>query len=136
MIQPINALAPRVLFKGQFDDYKQPTKLNTQQKLAFINAAGISTVAGALTTIIARTYTSSWKHAGFFGVATAVLGMLFLTPRFLYKTDINAKAKTQEIDIFTKQKKLISNVNETIESHTGNISDKLETCSKVILKRA
>ena len=140
MIQPVNALAPRVLFKGQFDDYKNPVNLKTEKRLALVNAGGISMAIGAATTIIARTYTSSWKHAGIFGVGAAAIGMLFLAPRFLYKAGINSYTKQKEIDVFVRekdvQKKLLKDVNSAIESGSLNLSDKIENYSKTLARKS
>ena len=138
MIQPVNALTPKVLFRGDTASYENPVNRKMEKKLALMNAGGLSVVTGALTTVIARSYTSSWRHAGGFGVVAAGVAMMFLTPRFLYKSKINSYAKEQEMDVFTRekevQKKLLSDVNEAIDTHDNNIQDKLDNYSKTLAK--
>ena len=63
MIQPVNALAPKVFFKGRKNELDNPVNRKLEKRLAILNAGGISAVAGALTTAIARSYTASWKNA-------------------------------------------------------------------------
>ena len=118
MIQPVNALAPKVFFKGRKNELDNPVNRKLEKRLAILNAGGISAVAGALTTAIARSYTASWKNAGMFGVGAALVTMMFICPRFMYKSGINSYKKEKELDVFTKekevQKKLLTDVNEAI----------------------
>lgn len=134
MIQPVNALTPKVSFKGQYSDFKNPVNKRTEKRLAILNAGGVSVAMGAVTTAIARSYTSSWKHASWFGLGAAAVTMLFVCPRFMYKSGINAYAKEKEMDVFTKekevQKKLLNDVDDAIEHHSEDLQDKLENYSK------
>lgn len=139
MIQPVNALTPKVMFRGDRLGYENPVNRKMERKLALLNAGGLSVVAGALTTVIARSYTSSWKHAGSFGLGATAVAFMFLGPRFLYKSKINSYAKEQEMDVFARekevQKKLLSDVNEAIDLHKENLHDKLENYSKTITNK-
>ena len=134
MIQPVNALAPKVSFKGQYSDFKNPVNRRTEKRLAILNAGGISVAMGAVTTAVARSYTSSWKHAGWFGLGAAAVTMMFVCPRFMYKSGINSYAKEKEMDVFTKekevQKKLLNDVDDAIEHHSGDLQNKLDNYSK------
>ena len=134
MIQPVNALAPKASFKGAYSEVKNPVNRRTEKRLAILNAGGISVAMGAVTTAIARSYTSSWKHAGWFGLGAAAVTMMFVCPRFMYKSGINSYAKEKEMDVFTKekevQKKLLNDVDDAIEHHSEDLHDKLENYSK------
>ena len=129
MIQPVNAYTPKVLFRGETADTKESVKKETRKRLALANAAGISVVLGAATTAIARSNTSSWKHAGYFGIGAALISMMFLGPGFLYKSGINT-TKSAEKDVFTHEvempKKLIS--------EAGDISNAAKNSTKAIIK--
>ena len=112
MIQPVNALSPKVLFRGEtLNDPKEVSKKKTQRRLALINAGGISIILGAATTAIARSNTSSWKHAGYFGIGAALISMMFLGPGFLYKSGLNT-TKSKDNDVFMKERKLVPDVAE------------------------
>ncbi len=127
MIQPVNALSPKVFFRGETSiDEKEVSKKQTQKRLALINAGGISVILGAATTAIARSNTSSWKHAGYFGIGSALISMMFLGPGFLYKAGINT-SKPVDKDVFTKEKKLVPEVNgiSNVAKNTAKTTIKL-----------
>lgn len=134
MIKPVCALTPKVLFKGQIGNSENPVNRKTEKQLALLNAGGISSVTGALTAIVARSYTSSWKHALTFGVGAAALTMMFAAPRFMYKSGINSCAKEKEMDVFIRekevQKKLLTDVDEAIEEHTPDLPVKIQNYSQ------
>ena len=101
MIQPVNALTPRAGFRGSNDTVARKNKGATESQVALINAAGIATAAGGLTTLVARSYTNSFAHAGVLGVFGAFLTMFFMTPHLIEKFGINkmaAKATTETVD--------------------------------------
>ena len=102
MIQPVNALSPKVSFRGETVDPVEAARNRTKKRIAIINAAGISAILGAATTAIARSNTSSWKHAGYFGIGASLISMMFLAPAFLYKSGINV-SKAKDKDVFTKE---------------------------------
>ena len=108
MIRPVNALTPKVFFRGETVDPKESVKKETRKRLALMNAAGISIILGAATTAIARSNTSSWKHAGYFGLGAALVSMMFVGPGFLYKSGIGINSSKQgDKDVFAKEKKLM-----------------------------
>ena len=96
MIQPVNALAPKVFFKGR--NNVSPEGKRTERNLAVANAAGISTVAGALTSVIARSYTATWKNAALFGLGGGLITMMFICPKLLYKAGINTSQSEKGAD--------------------------------------
>ena len=102
MIQPVNALTPKVLFRGgtTFAD-REAAKKDTRKKIALINAGGVSLTLGAVATAIARSSTSSWRHAGIYGALIAAVSMMFVGPAFLYKSGINT-TKNNEADKLMK----------------------------------
>ena len=103
MIQPVNALTPKVLFRGDVSvSQKDAARKDMEKKIALINAGGVSVVLGAATTAIARSSTSSWKHAGYFGLSAMLISSMFLVPGFLYKSGIRTNPKPKEADVFTK----------------------------------
>ena len=112
MIRPVDALTPKVLFRGQTINHGS-LKTSAKKRIALINAAGISTVTGGLITVVSRSYTSNWKNAGFIGLASAAVSMMFLGPQFLYKSGINTYVKHDEA-----KKKLLTDV---IDNQKGTI---------------
>ena len=103
MIQPVNALTPRVGFRGTKDTYGKKTKDLTNSQIALINAAGVATAAGALTTLVARAYTKSFGHAGVLGVFGALLTMFFMTPHLIEKIGLGKMTKNNQAESVVKQ---------------------------------
>lgn len=134
MIQPVNALSPKVSYRGSRFENQNPINRKMERRLAILNAGGISVITGALTTAIARSYTASWKSAGLFGIGASAITMMFICPRFLYKSGVKAYTKQKEMDVFTKEKeiqtKLLSDVNNAIDNHQEDLDSKLDNYSK------
>ena len=89
MIQPIYAFSPRAGFRGSQKSHGNGTaQEKTKSEVAIINAIGTSVLAGGLTTAVARSYTSSWSHAGVLGACGSVLSMFFIAPLLVEKTSL------------------------------------------------
>ena len=101
MIQPIGAFSPRAEFRGHGVKSQTPQERSKAQ-VALINAAGTSIVAGALTTAVARNYTSSWAHAGVLGICGSVLSMFFIAPFLVENTNLINGKKKREISTIPK----------------------------------
>jgi len=130
MIQPVNALTPKVLYKGETAyDPKESVKRKTRKRLALANAAGISMVLGAATTAIARSNTSSWRHAGYFGVGASLVSMMFLAPGFLYKSGINT-TKQKDGDVFARE----AEMPKKILADAGSITNTAKNSTKAVIK--
>lgn len=130
MIQPVNAFTPKVLFRGETaNDPKESVKRETRKRLALANAAGISIVLGAATTAIARSNTSSWRHAGYFGVGAGLVSMMFLAPGFLYKSGINT-TKPKDSDVFSRE----AEMPKKLLYDAGNITNTAKNSTKAVIK--
>ena len=117
MIQPVNALTPRAGFRGSNDTVARKNKGATESQVALINAAGIATAAGGLTTLVARSYTNSFAHAGVLGVFGAFLTMFFMTPHLIEKFGISkmaAKATTETVVKHDLQQKVANVAKEYV----------------------
>ena len=135
MIQPVNAFTPKVLFRGEaVNDPKESIKKETRKNLALANAAGISVVIGAATTAIARSNTSCWRHAGYFGIGATLASMMFIGPALLYKSGINT-TKATEKDIFAHEtempKKLLSDAGELTTAAKSTTKAAIKSLPKI-----
>lgn len=105
MIQPIGAFSPRADFRGRGVQRKaqETPQERSKAQVALINAAGTSIVAGALTTAVARSYTSSWAHAGILGVCGSVLSMFFIAPMLVENTTLLKSKKKHNLAAVQKE---------------------------------
>ena len=103
MIPPINALTPRVVFRGpEVKNGKRSNGLSESQT-ALINAGGVAAMAGGVTTLVARAYTNSFAHAGVLGAFGALLTMFFMTPHLIDKIGLAKLAKKPQTEAVVKQ---------------------------------
>lgn len=102
MIQPINALSPRAVFRGTNGTYGRTSKGLTSSNIALINAGGVAAAAGGLTTALSRGYTTSWAHAIVIGLCASFLSMFFMTPQLIEKTGMAKLAKSPESELLVK----------------------------------
>ena len=102
MIQPINALTPRVGFRGKHGTYNNVSFGQNDSRVALINAAGVATAAGALTTLVARAYTKSFGQAGVLGIFGGLLTMFFMTPHLIDKIGLSKVAKKTNAESVAK----------------------------------
>ena len=91
MIQPINALTPQARFRGTHG--KSKLSGLSDSHVTMLKAAGISAGAGGLTTLVAKSYTNSFAHAGVLGVFGAFLTMFFMTPHLIEQFGLKDGAK-------------------------------------------
>lgn len=125
MILPVNALTPKVSFRG--DESKELAKTKTKRRMALFNATGISVILGAATTAIARSNTSSWRHASYFGIGASLISMMFLVPGFMYKAGIGIKSKKHvDKDVFAHE--------IDMPKKLGDISTGAKTTTKATIK--
>ncbi len=130
MIQPVNALSPKVLFRGENDSNQREKEAKTlRTRLALFNAGGISVGLGAATTAIARSNTSSWKHAGYYGATVGLISMLFLAPGFLYKAGVYTTKNAETKDVLMKEKE----VPKKFLAEVGDITT-IKSASKATIK--
>lgn len=102
MIQPVSAFSPRAGFRGHGVQSVKTPQERSRAQVALINATGTSIVAGALTTIVARNYTSSWAHASIIGLCGALLSMFFIIPALVEKTMLPRGRKNSDVGALSK----------------------------------
>ena len=95
MIQPIGAFSSPAGYRG-FGVKSNTPQERSKAEVALINAAGISVVAGALTTAAARNFTSSWANAFILGICGTVLSWFIMLPLFIEKAGIMSGKKKHE----------------------------------------
>ena len=103
MIHPINALTPRVVFRGPELKNGKKSKGLSNSQIALANAGGVAALAGGVTTLVARAYTNSFAHAGVLGAFGALLTMFFMTPHLIDKIGLKKMARKTQPEIVAKK---------------------------------
>ena len=120
MIQPINALTPQARFRGSRGIGKASGLSDSH--VTMLKAAGISAGAGGLTTLVAKSYTNSFAHAGVLGVFGALLTMFFMTPHLIEQ--IALKNNTKKVAV----------VENAVKQETPNAKNIIKECIVPIKK--
>jgi succinate dehydrogenase/fumarate reductase flavoprotein subunit len=102
MIQAINAFSPQATYRGKNQSKGAKAKSLSNVDIALINAGGVAVAAGGLGTMLARSQTSSWAHAGVLGLCASFLTMFFMTPQLINRTGLNKVASTQDTELVAK----------------------------------
>ena len=103
MIQPINALTPRVVFRGPNEKNGKKSKGLSDSQVALVNAGGVAALAGGVTTLVSRAYTNSFAHAGVLGAFGALLTMFFMTPHLIDKIGFSKLGKKAQSELVVKK---------------------------------
>lgn len=103
MIHPINALTPRVVFRGTTEKINKKSKGLSNSQIALVNAGGVAALAGGVTTLVARAYTNSFSHAGVLGAFGALLTMFFMTPHLIDKIGFSKNANKAQAEVVAKK---------------------------------
>jgi len=103
MIRPINALTPRVVFRGPDVKSGKKSKGLSDSQIALANAGGVAALAGGITTLVARAYTNSFAHAGVLGAFGALLTMFFMTPHLIDKIGLSKVGKRAQSELVVKK---------------------------------
>lgn len=108
-----------VQFSGRKNGYENPINRKSEKKLAVWGSIGGSTILGAtaagLTTCLTEKGSKhrGWKIGGV-GVAAALAYLAITLPAKLYNTKVNAFAREKEMDVFSRDRDLKSNIMEEV----------------------
>ena len=122
-----NGASQSVSFKSGKNDrshYENPVSRSTERNLAVLSsiggAAAMGALAGGITTFlfpigdgVKRTFQNS-KWPLIIGLATASLVAVFTMPAKIYSTKVNAFVRKKEMDVFTRDRDLKSNLTEEV----------------------
>lgn len=117
---------------GKKEEYENPINRGTERGLAIWGTIGGSALAGATAAGISTflieegSKNRGWKLGGI-GVAVG-LGVLALTlPAKLYDTKVKAFTREKEMDVFTRDRELKSNIMEEVNNEVKDKNVDLDT---------
>ena len=119
-VSAINRCCPRPQFTSQKNGYENPINRGTEKGLAIWGSIGGSALVGATAAGIGSCFIKSGaknralKLSGI-GVAAGLLTMTLTLPAKLYNTKVRAFTREKEMDVFSRDRELKSNIMEQID---------------------
>ena len=139
-ISSFNCTKPQ--FTSNKNGYENPINRSTERNLAVWTSLGGSALVGATAAGIASCFGTFGKGVshralklGGVGAAAALLTLVLTLPSKLYNTKVNAFAKEKEMDVFSRDKDLKSNimeeVNKEVKDEDVSLDDKINHYTSV-----
>lgn len=116
-IQAVKSYSPTVKFtsNGEKSQYENPINRKTEKGLSILGSAGTGAVLGATaggiaTCFIKETAKHRYAKAGMIGLAVMAATMALTLPAKLYNTSVRAFTREKEMDVFSRDRELKSNL--------------------------
>ncbi len=116
-IQAVKSYSPSVKFtsNGEKSQYENPINRKTEKGLSILGSAGTGAVLGATaggiaTCFIKETAKHRYAKAGMIGLAVMAATMALTLPAKLYNTSVRAFTREKEMDVFSRDRELKSNL--------------------------
>lgn len=125
--------AKAVKFQSKSSEYENPVSRGTEKSLAIWGSFCGSLVLGAITFGLAsclkdfkakepgvKAFMASHKIPLIIGGAASAVAMLVTLPAKIYNTKVNAFVKQKEMDVFSRDRELKSNLTEDVNEEVKN----------------
>ncbi len=118
-ISAINACCPKPHFTSKKNGYENPINRSTEKNLAIWTSIGSSTLIGGTAAALGSCFIGKGANSralklGGIGVAAGLITMALTLPSKLYNTKVNAFTREKEMDVFTRDRDLKSNIMEEV----------------------
>ena len=101
-------------FKGE--EYENPVSRSTEKNLAVLKSVGWASAFGVITAGLVSTFGyQSKKYPIIAGLAAAAVNLVLTLPAALYNTKVNAYVKQKEMDVFSRDRSLKTNLTEEVD---------------------
>ncbi len=102
-------------FNPKFKGYENPIDRKKERNLAILSSVGANCAiglggAGIATCFFKEETSHKYLKAGGIGAAIAAIGLLLTIPSKLYNTKINSFTKEKEMDVFSRDKEVQTNL--------------------------
>lgn len=120
-ISAINRCCPKPQFTSQKNSYENPINRKTEKGLAIWGSIGGSALVGATAAGIGSCFIKSGvKNRGLklggIGAAAGLLTLALTLPEKLYDTKVRAFTREKEMDVFSRDRELKSNILEEVDN--------------------
>ena len=139
-ISAINSCCPKPQFMSKKSDYENPINRKTEKNLAIWTSIGSSTLVGGTAAAfgsccIGKGAKSRALKLGGIGVAAGLITMALTLPTKLYNTKVNAFTREKEMDVFSRDRDLKSNimdeVNKEVKDEDVDLDQKINHYTSV-----
>ena len=132
-IQAVKSYSPSVKFtsNGEKSQYENPINRKTEKGLSILGSAGTGAVLGATaggiaTCFIKETAKHRYAKAGMIGLAVMAATMALTLPAKLYNTSVRAFTREKEMDVFSRDRELKSNLLTEVDKEVKDEEVKLK----------
>lgn len=120
-ISAINRCCPKPQFTSQKNGYENPINRKTEKGLAIWGSIGGSALVGATAAGIGSCFIKSGSKnrglkLGGIGAAAGLLTLALTLPAKLYDTKVRAFTREKEMDVFSRDRELKSNILEEVDN--------------------
>ncbi len=113
------------------EEFENPINRNTEKGLAVLECTGVSALAGATAAGLTSCFVeggikANKKLVGGVGAGVALATMAFKLPAALYNTSVKAFTREKEMDVFSRDRELKSNIMEEVNNEVKDSSIDLD----------
>lgn len=101
-------------------EYENPVSRETERNLAILKASGESVVAGAIIGGLSTFAVKNKKTAYIIGAVAALATLAVTLPPALYNRKVSAFVKQKEMDVFSRDRNLKSELTEEVDKEVQN----------------
>lgn len=105
--------------KSSKTEYENPVSRETERNLAILSTVGLSAVVGAIAYGLTR-FATNGKAPLWIAAAAAVTTAAINLPSKLYNTKVNVYVKEKEMDVFSRDRDLKTNLTEAVGDEVKN----------------
>lgn len=96
-------------------DYENPVSRSMERNLAILSSVGVAGVVGGIAGGLSRLALDNKKYPWGIGAAVAALTLAFTLPANIYHTKVNVFVKQKEMDVFSRDRNLKTNLTEEVD---------------------
>lgn len=102
-------------------EYENPISRGTERNLAILKSAAGSAVVGAIVYGLTSSFGMKNKQVPMLAAAAGIIATLVITlPAKIYNTNVNAFVKEKEMDVFSRDRALKTNLTEEVGKEVKN----------------
>ena len=119
-ISAVSNRCPKPCFTSKKDGYENPINRKTEKGLTVLQSVGSSVLVGGVafgvaSFLIPQATKMRYGKAGIIGAALGAVSLLLTLPANLYNTKRRAFVREKEMDVFSRDRELKSNMLEQID---------------------